>query len=376
MAPPAPDLKAQIAARALALGFEACGFADVSGEWTEGEGLAAFVADGRHGEMDWMAQTLERRSHPRALWPDARSAVVVGMNYGPDADPRAEAERRDVGAISVYARGDDYHGLIKGRLKQLAGWIAARGGCEVKVFVDTAPLMEKPLAQAAGIGWRGKHTNLVSREFGSWLFLGVILATLPLAADPPAGEGEACGSCTACLDACPTAAFDGPYRIDARKCLSYLTIEHEGAWPRAYREAMGARIYGCDDCLAACPWNKFAQVAREGALHARDALRAPALSDLAALDDEGFRALFQRSPVKRIGRERFLRNVLYAIGNTGDARLASSAELLLRDPSALVRGAAAWALSRLLAPEAFAALRASHAPSEPDAAVRSEWAAG
>ncbi len=373
MADPAPDLKARIAVRARTLGFEACGFADVSGEWSEGEGLAAFLADGRHGEMAWMADTLDRRSHPRAMWPDARSAIVLGMNYGPDADPREAATRRGAGAISVYAQGDDYHALIKGRLKQLASFVKARGRCEVKVFVDTAPLMEKPLAQAAGIGWRGKHTNLVSRDFGSWLFLGTVLTTLPLKADPPAAEGESCGSCRACLDACPTAAFDGPYRIDARKCLSYLTIEHAGPWPRAYREAMGARVYGCDDCLAACPWNKFAQAARESRLQARAALRAPRLADLAALDEAGFRTLFHRSPVQRIGRERFLRNVLYAIGNSGDATLAASAERLLDDPSPLLRGAAVWALSRLAAPQAFADLRAARRHDETDAEVGREW---
>ena len=344
---PQEDPKAAIRAQAAALGFDAVAFADVRGTWAEGEGLAAFVAEGRHGDMDWMEATLERRSHPRAMWPQARSAVVLGMNYGPDADPRLASASPHRGVISVYAQGDDYHELIKGRLKRLGGWMAARLGCELKVFVDTAPLMEKPLAQAAGLGWRGKHTNLVNRDFGSWLFLGSILTTLELAPDPPAAEGAHCGGCRACLDACPTAAFDAPYRIDARRCLSYLTIEHEGTWPEAFRVALGSRVYGCDDCLAACPWNKFAQVARETGLQAREELRAPTLADLAALDEAGFRALFRKSPVKRIGRARFLRNVLYAIGNSGDPALAASAERLRDDPSPVVRDAAAWAIARL-----------------------------
>ena len=368
-------LKPLIRARAGSLGFDVAGFADVSQPWTEGEGLAAFVAQERHGEMGWLETTLDRRSHPRAMWPDARSAIVLGMNYGPDRDPREALARKSAAMISAYARGDDYHVLIKGRLKQLAGWIAARTGAQVKVFVDTAPLMEKPLAQAAGVGWRGKHTNLVSREFGSWLFLGSILTTLEIAADPPQSEGESCGSCRACLDACPTAAFDGPYRIDARRCLSYLTIEHAGPWPTAFRAAMGNRVYGCDDCLAACPWNKFAQGAREAGLQARDELRAPSLLELAELDDAGFRALFRRSPVKRIGRDRFLRNVLYAIGNSGDPALAAVAERRLDDASPLVRGAAVWALSRLMESLPLAALRAIWAAGEEDAGVLREWAA-
>ena len=345
----ARDPKAAIRTRATALGFDVAGIADVSAPWREGEALSAFVAEGRHGEMAWMAETLDRRAHPRTLWPQARSAIMLGMNYGPDHDPREALRDRGRGAISVYARGDDYHALVKGRLKQLAGWLKARSGHEVKAFVDTAPLMEKPLAQAAGLGWRGKHTNLVSREFGSWLFLGSVLTTLELDPDPPAEEGAHCGACTACLDACPTAAFDGPYRIDARRCLSYLTIEHPGPWPEPFREAMGARIYGCDDCLAACPWNKFAQGAREARLQARDDLRAPSLAVLAALDEPGFDRLFHKSPVRRIGRERFLRNVLYAIGNSGDPALAASAARFVNDPSPLLRDAAGWALRRLAA---------------------------
>jgi epoxyqueuosine reductase len=370
--PSSPPLKDQIRARALSLGFDVCGFASVEAPWPASDRLEAYVAEGRHGTMRWMEETLERRSHPRGMWPDARSAVVLGLNYGPDEDPRAVLAERTKGAISVYARGDDYHDLIKGRLKQLGGWIGSAFGCELKVFVDTAPLMEKPLAQAAGLGWQGKHTNLVSRELGSWLFLGSVLTTLEL--EPDAPEVDHCGSCRACLDACPTDAFPAPYQLDARACLSYLTIEHAGPWPERYRLAMGNRIYGCDDCLAACPWNKFAQAGRELKLAARDALRRPDLAELSRLDDEAFRTLFSKSPVKRIRRERFLRNVLYAIANSGEPALAPEAVRLLGDPSPVVRGAAVWACRRLLDEKAFAALRAERAAAEPDADVKAEWA--
>jgi epoxyqueuosine reductase len=342
-----PDLSARgrIAARAKALGFEALGVADATAPWLAGARLAEFVEAGRHGTMEWMEATLERRAHPQALWPEARSALALGMNYGPDHDPRTLQGARAHGAISVYAQGDDYHELIKGRLKQLGGWIAAKFRCQVKVFVDTAPLMEKPLAQAAGLGWQGKHTNLVSRRFGSWLFLGVILTTLELPADLPAAEG--CGSCRACLDACPTSAFPAPFQIDARRCISYLTIEHAGPVPEALRPKLGNRIYGCDDCLAACPWNKFAQTGREMGLAAREELRAPSLAELAALDEAGFRKLFRKSPVKRIGRDRLVRNVLYAIGNSGEPSLEACATRLEADGSAVVRDAAGWAVRRL-----------------------------
>jgi epoxyqueuosine reductase len=360
-----------IRAEAAALGFDLCRFTDLDAAWPAGGRLAEYVAEGRHGEMGWMAETLERRAHPRAMWADARSAVVLGMNYGPDRDPRAILEAPDCGAISVYAQGDDYHDLVKARLKALARFLQARFGGELKVFVDTAPLMEKPLAERAGLGWQGKHTNLVSREFGSWLFLGSILTTLELAPDPI--ESAGCGSCQACLDACPTAAFPAPYQLDARRCISYLTIELKGPIPREFREALGNRIYGCDDCLAACPWNKFAQAAREQKLHAREALRAPSLAELSRLDDAAFRALFSKSPVKRTGRDRFLRNVLYAIGNSADPALAPEALRLLDDPSPLVRGAAVWALSRLLDTAGFAALRADKLAGEADEAVRGEW---
>ena len=350
--PPAPDaLRELIAARAAALGFDALGVADATAPWPAGARLAEFVEAGRHGTMAWMETTLERRSHPRSMWPDARSALALGMNYGPRSDPRRLQAERAAGAISVYAQGDDYHELIKGRLKQLAGWMAGRLGCEVKVFVDTAPLMEKPLAGAAGLGWQGKHTNLVSRDYGSWLFLGVILTTLEL--DPDAPAPETCGTCRACLDACPTDAFPAPFQLDARRCISYLTIEHEGPIPPEFREALGNRIYGCDDCLAACPWNKFAVRAAEIGLHGREELASPPLERLAGLDDAGFRALFRKSPVKRIGRDRFVRNVLYAIGNSGDSTLRSAAQARLEDVSDPVRDAAAWAIARLDPPGSF-----------------------
>ena len=330
---------------AATLGFDVCRFASATEPWSAGERLAHFVEAGRHGEMDWMETTLERRAHPTAMWDGARTAVVLGLNYGPEHDPLPEMADRSAGYISVYARGDDYHEVIKGRLKTLAGQIAARTGEDVKVFVDTAPLMEKPLAQRAGLGWQGKHTNLLSRSHGNWLFLGVILTAATFEPVPP--EGEHCGTCTACLDICPTQAFPAPFQLDARRCLSYLTIEFAGPWPEAFRVATGSRIYGCDDCLAVCPWNKFAAASRESRVQAREALVSPRLADLAALDDAAFRALFAKSPVKRIGRNRFVRNVLYAIGNSGDTGLIPAAERLLDDPDAVVRDAALWAVGRL-----------------------------
>jgi epoxyqueuosine reductase len=324
--------------------------------------------------MDWMATTAPRRGHPRALWPQVRSVIMLGLNYGGahTDDPLAILKRRDRGAISVYAQGSDYHDVIKPRLKALARWLTERAGgdCDVKVFVDTAAVMEKPLAEAAGIGWQGKHTNLVSRQLGSWLFLGAIFTTLELPPDAP--EQDHCGSCHACLDICPTAAFPAPYRLDARRCISYLTIEHKGPIPRELRDAIGNRIYGCDDCLAVCPWNKFAQTGHEAKLAARDELRAPALAELARLDDVAFRQLFAKSPIKRTGRDRFVRNVLIAIGNSGDAALAGEAERLLSDSSPLVRGAAVWALARLDRDRA-ASLAACHRVQESDATVAEEW---
>jgi epoxyqueuosine reductase len=340
-------LEPWIRARASALGFDLCRFTSVEQPWPAAARLAEFVALGRHGEMHWMATTAARRAHPRAMWPAARSAVVLGLNYAPLHDPLAALERRDRATISVYAQGDDYHQLIKGRLKTMAGALAAKAGCQAKAFVDTAPLMEKPLAEAAGLGWQGKHTNLVSREFGSWLFLGVVLTDVAL--KPDAAEEDHCGQCRACLDICPTAAFPAPYALDARRCISYLTIEHPGAVPEDLRPLLGNRIYGCDDCLAVCPWNKFAQVGREARLAAREALVAPSLADLADLDEAGFRRLFRKNPVLRIGRDRFVRNVLYAIGNSGDLGLAAAATARLSDASLVVRDAARWALDRLQA---------------------------
>jgi len=333
--------------------------------------LTQFVADGFHGSMGWIAETLTRRAEPSALWPEVRSIVVLAMNYGPDHDPRALQARRDRGAISVYAQNRDYHEVIKGRLKEIAGKIVARAGGDVKVFVDTAPVMEKPLAEAAGLGWQGKHTNLVSREHGSWLFLGTIFTTAAL--EPDAAEEDHCGSCRACLDACPTDAFPAPYRLDARRCISYLTIENKGPIPREFREKIGNRIYGCDDCLAACPWNKFAQAASEAKLAARADLREPPLAELLQLDDAAFRSLFSGSPIKRIGRDRFVRNVLIAAGNSGDISLAGIVRGLLRDGSPLVRGAAIWALSQLVPARDIAELAAAGLLAEADAAVRDEW---
>ena len=333
--------------------------------------LAEFLAAGAHGDMTWMETNAERRGDPRALWPQVRSIVLLGLNYGPDEDPLALLKARARGAISVYARGDDYHDVIRPRLKAVARALVSQAGGDVKVFVDTAAVMEKPLAAAAGLGWQGKHTNLVSRAFGSWLFLGAIFTTLELAADPP--ERDHCGVCRACLDVCPTDAFPAPYRLDARRCISYLTIEHKGPIPHALRAPMGNRIYGCDDCLAVCPWNKFARRGREAKLSARAALAAPHLADLARLDDKQFRALFAKSTIKRTGRDRFVRNVLIAIGNSADPELAPEAERLLADPAPLVRGAAIWALGRL-APPRLAAMAAHHRAAETDPSVAHEWA--
>ncbi|CAN5296394.1 tRNA epoxyqueuosine(34) reductase QueG [soil metagenome] len=369
--PPRPDVRDGLRAQAAALGFDVCRFASARDPWSAGERLAHFVEAGRHGEMGWMETTRERRSHPTAMWDGARTAIVLGMNYGPEHDPLPEMGDGSAGYISVYARGDDYHEVIKGRLKTLAGQIAARTGQEVKVFVDTAPLMEKPLAQRAGLGWQGKHTNLLSREHGNWLFLGVILSGAELMPDAP--ETEHCGSCTACLDICPTKAFPAPFQLDARRCLSYLTIEFAGPWPVEFRSLTGSRIYGCDDCLAVCPWNKFAAAARETRLQARDALASPRLADLLALDDTAFRTLFSKSPVKRIGRDRFLRNVLYAAGNSADTALVEPVTNLLNDASPLVRGAAVWALGRLLPQDRFVDVRSEWLRTEANAAVIEEW---
>ncbi|MFD1695631.1 tRNA epoxyqueuosine(34) reductase QueG [Roseibium aestuarii] len=335
------------------------------------ERLSDFVAKGHHGDMGWMAETLERRASPTSLWPEARSVIMLAMNYGPEDDALAHLAAPETGGISVYARNRDYHDIIKGRLKELASFLVSRGGGDVKVFVDTAPVMEKPLAALAGLGWQGKHTNLVSRRLGSWFFLGSIFTTLELTVDD--AERDHCGSCRACLDSCPTQAFPTPYQLDARRCISYLTIEHGGPIPVAFRQAMGNRIYGCDDCLAACPWNKFASTAREAKLQAREDLKAPRLDDLLALDDAAFRSLFSGSPIKRIGRNRFLRNVLIAAGNSDAAPLLPKVRALLADEAPLVRASAVWALSRLVPLAEFAAARAQHLPHEDDAMVRAEW---
>jgi len=365
------DLKIALASEARALGFDCIGVTDPDVLADAARHFRSFLDAGAHGDMDWLAADPERRADPRVLWAGVRSVIMLGVNYGPDENPLAILEQRTRGAISVYARGDDYHDLIKKRLKALARWLVATSGGEVKVFVDTAAVMEKPLAQAAGLGWQGKHTNLVSRQFGSWLFLGAIFTTSDLPRDD--ADTDRCGSCQACLDICPTSAFPAPYKLDARRCISYLTIENKGPIPHEFRKAIGNRIYGCDDCLAVCPWNRFAQAGREAKLAARDELRAPSLADLARLDDAAFRARFTKSPVKRIGRDRFIRNVLIAIGNSNDGALAKEAERLLDDESPLVRGAAVWALSQLLGREEFARLAAGALNTESDDAVRAEW---
>jgi len=363
------EIKASLISQARTRGFDAVGVARPEAVPEAKARLDQFIADGAHGDMVWMATTAERRGSPLTLWPDVRSVIMLGMNYGPDEDPLKILQERSRAAISVYAKGDDYHDLIKSRLKEIARWLVANAGGDVKVFVDTAAVMEKPLAAKAGLGWQGKHTNVVSRDFGSWLFLGAIFTTLDLPVDEAAADN--CGSCRACLNACPTAAFPAPYRLDARRCISYLTIEHKGPIPRELRPLMGNRIYGCDDCLAVCPWNKFAEQGREAKLAARDVLRAPTLTELSRLDDAQFRLMFSKTSIKRTGRDRFIRNVLNAIGNSGDVTLAPEAERLLNDASPLVRGAAVWALSRLLPTEKFKTLNRA----DDDASVQEEWAA-
>jgi epoxyqueuosine reductase len=370
-ATPDPDaVKEAIRAEAARLGFDEVGFAAPELGAASGR-LDAFLAAGRHGDMAWLADKAARRRDPRALWPDVRSIILLALNYGPQADPLGGLAQPDRGVVSVYAQGRDYHDVIKPRLKRLASWLQQRHGAAVKVFVDTAPVMEKPLAERAGLGWQGKHTNLVSRRFGSWLFLGAIFCDLDLPADAP--ESDHCGACRACLDICPTRAFPAPYQLDARRCISYLTIEHKGHIPRELRPAIGNRIYGCDDCLAVCPWNKFAAASRELAFQPREALALPLLAELAALDDGAFRRRFAGTPVKRIGRDRFVRNVLIALGNSGDRAQADIVAPLVGDVSPLVRGAAIWALGRLAAGDRFVALRARHEPIEADPAVRAEW---
>jgi epoxyqueuosine reductase len=367
------SLKERLKARARDVGFDTAALAPASLAGDVGDKLEAFLALGRHGDMEWMAAHADRRRSPTALWPEARSAVVVATNYGPEVDPLARLEATTTGVVSVYALRRDYHDVMKGKLKELASWVARDAGCNVKVFVDTAWLMEKPLAERSGLGWQGKHTNLVSREFGSWLFLGVLLTDLEL--EPDAAESDHCGQCRACLDICPTQAFPAPYQLDARRCISYLTIEHKGHIAREFRSSMGNRIYGCDDCLAVCPWNKFAQAGKDAKLAVNDDLAAPALGRLAELDEADFRALFRGTPVKRTGRDRFVRNVLIAIGNSGDRSLMPVVHRRLSDASELVRAMAVWALSRLSGRAELAALKAAHLPGEADPAVREEWLA-
>ncbi|WP_137134820.1 tRNA epoxyqueuosine(34) reductase QueG [Rhizobium sp. FKY42] len=366
-------LKTFLLVEAKALGFDSCRITLPDSIPQAPERLGTFLQAGRHGTMAWMEETRERRANPRVLWSEVRSIVLFGVNYGPDEDPRELLAKTDRAAISVYARHRDYHDVIKGKLKELATRFAARAGEDVKVFVDTAPVMEKPLAAAAGLGWQGKHTNLVSREFGSWLFLGSMFTTAELEIDAP--ERDHCGSCRSCLDACPTNAFPAPYQIDARRCISYLTIEHKGIIEPALRPMFGNRIYGCDDCLAVCPWNKFASEASEMKLRARADLKAPTIASLLSLDDGRFRSLFSGSPVKRIGRDRFIRNVLIAAGNSGDPSLIEPCKVLLNDASPDVRGMAVWALSRLMQVDAFL-LMAQHRAPDADIDVENEWVMG
>jgi|TARA_R110002126_G_scaffold104523_4_gene238220 epoxyqueuosine reductase len=366
-----PDaIVAELKTRATALGFESFGIAPADARPDLPEKLQTALDAGWHGDMEWMAETATRRGSPTQLWPEAKSVILLGINYGPQSDPLALLGQPGRGAISVYARNRDYHEIIKGKLKELAGLLARRSGAEVKVFVDTAPLMEKPLAEAAGLGWQGKHTVLVSREFGSWLFLGAILTSAELPGDKP--HAQSCGSCTRCLDICPTNAFPAPFQLDSRRCLAYLSVEHKGQIPLEFRAPMGNRIYGCDDCLAVCPWNKFASISREARLRARDELDGPALADLVMLDDSAFRTLFAGSPVKRIGLHRFLRNVLIGIGNSADSAMVPLIEPHLESDNELVRGAAIWALRRL-APERANTLSQAYLPRENNPDVAREW---
>lgn len=335
------------------------------------ERLPAWLAEGHHGTMGWMEERADQRAAPSALWAETRSIIMLGMNAGPQRDPLDLVRLSDRGAIAAYAQRRDYHDVIKGKLKELGGFLSAKSTEPVKVFCDTAPVMEKPLAQAAGLGWQGKHTVLISREHGNWLMLGAIFSRAEL--EPDAPETDHCGSCRRCLDICPTNAFPAPYRLDARRCIAYLTIEHQGPIPAEYRESIGNRVFGCDDCLAVCPWNKFAGAARESRLAARDDLAAPPLADLVRLDDAAFRVRFAGTPIKRTGRDRFLRNVLIAIGNSGDAALAEAAAACLQEPDPAVRGAAVWACGRLLARERLRELFAAHGRDEMEAHVREEW---
>ncbi len=367
------ELREALRRKAIAAGFDVVGVTDPTLDRAHQEAFERFLALGRNGDMDWLARNAARRAWPRTLWPQVRSIIALGMNYGPETSPLAALENRRSGVISCYAQGKDYHVIVKKALKRLARWLAQETGAAVKVFVDTAPVLEKPLAARAGLGWQGKHTNLVSRRFGSWLFLGSIFTTAEIAPDRP--ERDHCGRCRRCLDICPTNAFPAPYELDARRCISYLTIEHKGHIPRALRPAMGNRVFGCDDCLAVCPWNKFAKVAREQRFSARAGLDSPPLEELLALDHAAFAERFKGTPIKRTGRDRFMRNVLIAVGNSGAPELRAGVLARLDDPSPLVRAMAVWAASRLLEAKAFARLRARYASKERDALVRKEWQA-
>ncbi|MGL4727147.1 MAG: tRNA epoxyqueuosine(34) reductase QueG [Bosea sp. (in: a-proteobacteria)] len=371
-ASPAGKLKAELGERARALGFDAFGITTPDAIPDAPARLASWLEAGHQGDMDWMDERKEQRANPATLWQEVRSVIMLGVSYAPSEDPMADLEQGDVATLSVYARRRDYHDVIKGRLKELAGFFAAKAGADVKVFVDTAPVMEKPLAAAAGLGWQGKHTVLVSRSQGSWLFLGAIFTTAELPTDEPAQDH--CGSCRRCLDICPTNAFPAPYQLDARRCIAYLTIEHKGTIDAALRPGIGNRVFGCDDCLAVCPWNRFAKASQDTRLALRDDLRGLSLAELAKLDDATFRKLFAGTPIKRTGRDRFLRNVMIAIGNSGDTTLAKTARAALGDASPLVRAMAAWALARL-DPEAAKKLAASAIAGEKDADVLSEWRA-
>ncbi|MEE2995586.1 MAG: tRNA epoxyqueuosine(34) reductase QueG [Pseudomonadota bacterium] len=364
------DPKTVIRNRALALGFDVVGFSGPD-NGDAGLHLKSYIERGFYGDMGWMKSTADRRRSPRALWPDVESIVAIGVNYGPAENPMTLQNFPDRGAVSVYARGRDYHDILKKKLRSLATEIAQSWNCEVKLFVDTAPVMEKPVAQAAGLGWQGKHTNLVSREFGSWLFLGEVFTTLELPPDAPGEDG--CGACQRCLDVCPTGAFPAPYQLNATRCISYLTIEHKGHIPVEFRAAIGNRIYGCDDCLAVCPWNKFARVTGHQELQSYVHLTRPLLRDLMFLDDDAFRQVFSGSPIKRLGRDRFVRNVLIAVGNSADRTLLPDTERSLSDMSPLVRSMAVWALSRLATISEFIEFRDKHAGGENDVNVMAEW---
>ncbi len=365
-------LRQTIETRARELGFVAFGIGDATGHPDAPERLSEALAQDFHGDMHWLKETLDRRATPKHMWPEAKSAIVLGYNYGPDQNPLEQLDDTENGLISVYARHRDYHDIIKGKLKEIAGLLAQQGNCEVKVFVDTAPLMEKPLGEQAGIGWQGKHTVLVSRDHGCWLFLGTILTDFAFESDQPGKDR--CGNCRRCLDVCPTNAFPVPYQLDARRCIAYLTNEYKGVIPVEFRKPIGNRIYGCDDCLAVCPWNKFASVARDEKLRSRDELRSPELVELATFDDAAFRAFFKGSPIKRLGRDAFIRNVLIALGNAPNKPdIVAAIEALLTDESPLVRASAVWAMDQHCDQTAFDQLRQAHYAAEQEQIVRAEW---